>query len=85
MSHPNKFLLITCNNILILFCKNANNIANIKIVTGKSSSTPLEIEQHFNDCLGYLIANKFIVKTTSMPYDITDSGKAFYRNGGFKI
>ena len=85
MNHPNKFTLITCNIILGHLCTNADNISKIKIITGKFRPTSSEIEQYFNDCLDYLFANQLIVKTTSTDYEITDSGKVFYRNDGFEI
>lgn len=80
MNRPNKFTLITCNNILCHLCTNANNIASIQIITGKISPTSLEIEQYLNDSLDYLFANQFVVKITSkgrVHYKITDNGMAF--------
>ena len=85
MSHPNKFTLITCNNILDHFCTNSKNIAMIKIVMDGLNPTSLEIEQYFNDCMDYLLANQLIRRTTSRMYAVTNTGMTFYQNGGFKI
>lgn len=85
MNPSNKFTLINCNSILSHFCTNANTIAIVKITTGKTNPTPSEIEQCFDACLDFLIANQLIVKTRSRCYEITDDGRAFYRNNGFNL
>lgn len=83
-SYPDKSHLITCNNILHHFCTNVNNISRIEVITGKLNPTSSEIDQYFNGCLDYLVANQLIVKTSSKDYEITTKGKDFYKNDRFK-
>ena len=87
MKHSNKFILITCNNILHNFCTNSNtnSISSIQVVTGKANPTSSEIEQYLHECLDFLITNQLIVKTSTRFYNVTDKGKEFYRSGSFNV